>query len=100
MALAFARGDLYVILDEENIERIQQNDPFELDLAKMGSAVALTIPFKVRICYAKKSEYEQLQRLLEKGDFQQVWGYLARGFKITASDHDRGYDKYGTLEKK
>jgi hypothetical protein len=99
MAMAMViGGNILIVLDEENIERIQQADPFELDMRKMGTAT-LAVPFKIHICYAKKDD-PMVKELTEKGDLSELLKYLSRGYKVTASDHDRGYDNYATLKAK
>jgi len=97
MALTLVvRGEIIIILDEENIERIQQADPFELNTKKMGTTT-LAIPLKIHICYAR-SDDAILKRLMESQDLEGVLKYLSRGFKVTSSDHDRKYDLYGKVK--
>jgi hypothetical protein len=94
MALSFVLGNtIVIVLDEENIERVQQNDPFDLDMRKMGT-VTLKIPFRIPICYARKDELPALKGFLDANDIEGLLKYLSRGFRVTASDHDRGYDLY------
>jgi hypothetical protein len=94
MALTTVVGrDILIVLDEENIERIQQNDPFELDVRKMPSTVALPVPFRVVICYAKKSELQVIAELAKRGDQKALRDYLYRGFKVETGDSDDQYTK-------
>lgn len=89
MALAFTHhGVLWIVLDEENIERIQQNDPWEFNQRQVQTVMALHVPLKIRIAYARKDEYAKLMAIQEY-DAEEVIKYLMRGYKITASDHDR-----------
>lgn len=98
MAMSFVVGDrIVIVLDEEKIERIQQADPFELDMRKMGTTT-LAIPFKIFICYARKDD-ARLEELIRKQDIDGMLNYLARGFRVTASDHDRGYDLYAKMKR-
>jgi hypothetical protein len=93
MAMAFVVGNtILIVLDEENIERIQANDPFDLDMKKMGT-MTLPIPFRISICYARKDEQEKIVAIREKEGIEAVLKYLSRGFKVTASDHDRPYER-------
>ena len=88
MALAFAhQGVLWLVLDEENVERVTQHDPFEFNAAKArGTTMALRIPLQVTVAYATKAE----QVLIEKMEMDQVVAYLSRGFQITDTDRKRG----------
>lgn len=100
MAMAFVAGStIVIVLDEENVERIQANDPFDLDMQKMGT-MTLPIPFRISICYARKAEQQKISKLREEGGVKAVIKYLSRGFKTTASDHDRPYDRYETVKEK
>jgi hypothetical protein len=99
MALSFVCGNtIVIVLDEENIERVQQNDPFDLDMRKMGT-VTLPIPFRISIAYARKDELPTLTKFMEAKDIEGLMEYLSRGFKVTASDHDRGYELYHTISR-
>lgn len=89
------QGILWIVLDEENVERIQQHDPFEFDAHKAGM-LALRIPLKVVVAYARKEEHETIAAI---NDPNAVVKYLSRGFKVTESDHDRPYDRYDKLKR-
>jgi hypothetical protein len=94
--IAFAhQGRLWLVLDEENVERIQQNDPCDFDGRKAPGVLALRVPLAVSVAYAKASEMAKIQELAENPS--ELVQYLARGFKVTASDHDRPYDVYNSL---
>lgn len=94
MAMAFVCGNtIIIVLDEENVERIQANDPFDLDMKKMGT-ITLPIPFRISICYARKDEQQKILAMRESEGVEATLKYLSRGFKVTASDHDRPYDHY------
>ena len=94
MAMAFVAGNtIIIVLDEENVERVQANDPFDLDMKKMG-AVTLLVPFRISICYARKDEQEKILATKASEGVEAVLKYLSRGFKVTASDHDRPYERY------
>lgn len=94
MAMAFVAGNtIIIVLDEENVERIQANDPFDLDIKKMGT-ITLPIPFRISICYARKDEQQKILAMKEREGIEAALKYLSRGFKVTASDHDRPYERY------
>lgn len=96
MAISFAHnGILFIVLDEENVERIQAYDPFEFNGSKVPVPIALAIPLRVVVAYARKDEMAHLEQLQATPD--ELVEYLGRGYKVTASDHDRGYDVYNSL---
>lgn len=96
MAIAFAHdGRLWIVLDAENVERIQQHDPFEFSGAKVPGVLALRVPLQIAIAYATVSEMPRIQALMSNPSG--LVKYLARGFTVTATDHDRPYDAYDTL---
>lgn len=89
MALAFShQGTLVIVLDEENIERIQQADPFDFNSGFIGEPIAFAIPLRITIAYARKDEQEKIVALQSTPD--KLMAYLARGFKLTESDGTRG----------
>jgi len=95
MSLAFSyNGRLVIVLDEENIERLQENDPWEVDLARSTVPMALIFPFKIMIVYAKKDELAKIEAMREFPDA--LMKYLTRGYKETATDAARG-ESYSTL---
>ena len=97
MALVFsAAGTLYIVLDEENIERIQQFDPFELPPAWTRQLQPLKIPLDIVVCYAKKEEQAFIQSLT----VPELVKYLRRGYQERASDHERGVRLEQQVSKK
>ena len=90
MAMAFShRGALYIVLDEENIERIQQFDPFDFHQAAVppGEALSLAIPLTVVVAYARREEQATIAAMTSTTE---VVKYLRRGYREMASDHERG----------
>lgn len=96
MGLSFAhQGRLWIVLDEENVERIQQHDPFDFNSRKAPGVLTIALPLQVTIAYARKDEMSKIQELC--ADPSELVKYLSRGFKVTASDHDRPYGVYDSL---
>lgn len=96
MALAFAhRGVLYLVLDEENVDRIREYDPFDFNQRNAGAPLALKVPLEIVVAYARKDEQERIARMV---DPDEVVKYLRRGYKETASDGERAVP-YLTLKK-
>jgi hypothetical protein len=88
MGLAFTHaGALYIVLDEENVERIQQNDPFDFhQRSALGMSLALSIPLTVVVAYARKDEHAKIAAMPTTAE---AVAYLRRGYRETASDHER-----------
>lgn len=97
MAVVFAhQGRLWIVLDDENIERMKVNDPFGFDGSKAVS-LALVFPLQITVAYAAASELPKIQAL--SANPLELVKYLARGFKVADSDHDRPYDAYNAAGK-
>lgn len=63
MALAFAhKGTLYLVLDEENIERMQRADPFDFNVGN-APPMALRMPPDIVVAYASTGEQEAIAAL-------------------------------------
>jgi len=87
MALVFSHeGILYLVLDEENLERVQQHDPFDFNQRTVRGGLALTIPLAVVVAYARQDEQATIAAMASTAD---VVKYLRRGYRETASDHER-----------
>jgi hypothetical protein len=86
MALCFShQGILYLVLDEENVARIQQHDPFDFNQGLIGGPITLAIPLSVVVAYARADEHA----LITTMSTTDVVKYLRRGYQETASDHER-----------
>ena len=97
MAMTFVQGrDVVIVLDEENVERIQHADPFELDMEKMGT-YTLGFPLRIFVCYARKDD-PRMKELIERKDVLGLRAYLARGFKVRPGDHNGRYTHVRTME--
>jgi hypothetical protein len=90
------RGWLIMVLDEENVERLQQNDPIDFTMGRSPVPLVLTLPLKLMITYAKKEELAKIEAMVEFPD--ELIKYLRRGYKETAADRerDKGYQPIGT----
>jgi hypothetical protein len=95
MALSFSyRGRLVIVLDEENIERIQQADPFDFDGRKVPTVLTLAMPLQITVAYATKAELDKIVAMQQHPDL--LMEYLSRGFKVTETDGQRR-DPYKAL---
>lgn len=87
MALVFAHhGTLYLVLDEENLERVQQHDPFDFDQRTTGGTLTLGIPVRVVVAYAHREEHAKISAM---GTTAEAVTYLRRGYREMPSDHER-----------
>lgn len=97
MALTFVRGkDVVIVLDEENVERIGKNDPFMLDMAKMGT-YTVEFPLRIHICYARKDD-AVFKEYIEQQDMDALLTYLSRGFQVRDGDYDGSYKHFATIK--
>lgn len=95
MAIGFSyAGTIYIVLDDENMERIRQNDPFDFTANQSVQLGTIRIPPEIVVAYAGKDEYEQMLSMTPADMVK----YLRRGYKETASDHERAI-YLGTLPK-
>lgn len=97
MAMTFThQGKLFIVLDQENIHRIQQNDPFEFDqrMAMRAGPTALRFPLQITIAFARVDELDKITKMATT---EEVVAYLQRGYQITGSDMERGNDAYEIL---
>ena len=88
MALSFTyQGKIVIVLDEENLERMQQHDPFEFNQRQVPTPTAISIPLQIVIAYANRDEYLKILGMTEFPDA--VMQYLFRGYKETDTDRQR-----------
>jgi hypothetical protein len=87
--------DVWVVLEDENLNRIKAYDPAEIIKASMGPYADLAIR-NVIIAYATEEDKQHITRILRTGqaDFSEVGRFLSRGF---AYRPDKG-DKDGPYE--
>lgn len=81
-----ASGALYIVLDEENIKRIQANDPCDITPNITKHTGPLRLPPEIIVAYATHDEYAAIANMQSA---EEVVKYLRRGVTITASDHER-----------
>jgi hypothetical protein len=87
MALGFTHdGTIYIVLDEENLARVQQHDPFEIDFS-LGNPGPMAIPPRIAIAYARRDEQDTLTAM--KDDVPALIRYLFRGYRYTETDASR-----------
>ena len=82
-------GRIVIVLDEENVERVQNYDPCEIDYALSPVTATLRWPPKVVIAYARREEYPVIRAFGEAKDLEGLWKYLNRGFELRPSDAQR-----------
>ena len=81
---------LILILSKNNVERLRQADPVEVNLSETG--YRLVNP-TIMVCY--EEDEPALTRLLHAGDLKAIIKHLQRGwkFRLEEGDHDRGPER-------
>lgn len=80
---------LLLVMDEENVERMVANDPWEFDVANAPSSKKKQAIQHVIVAYAKKDEIPMLLALRDERGLEAVVRYLYRGFQLTDTDAKR-----------
>ena len=86
---------LFVILEEENIERIKQYDPAEATVSKLGPPWTTLQLRDVVITYvAAGEEKDRFINMVQRGEINEALRMLSRGFayRPDLGDHDRPYE--------
>lgn len=83
-----AQYSLYVILGKDNLERIEQYDPAEVTLNKLGESFASLTVKDVVILYATDAEAEQVVAMCAAGKVREALRMLSRGFRFRPDDGD------------
>ena len=85
--------DLFVILEDDNIERIKQHDPAEIVRRNLGPMSRFTIR-NVVIAYAGKEDLATVMPMFENGNPNEAMRHLSRGFRFRpdSGDHDGKYE--------
>src|SRR5215831_14867528 len=82
--------DVLIILGPENIERIQEKDPFQVDCEDMPMA-----PFRIgiiQVSYATDTEMVQMTQLARQGKLDEAVKLATSGWRYRPErgDHDLG----------
>jgi hypothetical protein len=82
-----ARDAVFVVLDPEQLPRLEQGDPADIVLRQTGNRL---VNPTVVICLEKPTP--EFNRLVQSGDIRALIAYLQRGWKFRPElgDHDRG----------
>ena len=90
--------DVFIVLEPDNVDRIVNQDPGELDLRKLGTNWAGITLRKIFIGYADAATRSQIERRFQEGDLQGALAWLSRGwqFRPEAGDNDL---EYGSILK-
>jgi hypothetical protein len=88
--------DLFIILQDDNIERMKAYDPAELITANFAERFTDRNIRTIVMMYGTKADISRFTTMCQAGDVRGALRYLARGFKFRpeAGDEDvtGGYD--------
>lgn len=86
---------LAVILEQENIDRVMEYDPAEIDIAKLALPWRLWHCHRVVLFFATAEEVVEIRN--NPGSVLKLLQRLGRGFKYQprAGDHDHAYPPAG-----
>lgn len=86
------RTDLLIVLGSENIERMQDKDPFELKCWELPYRDPIGV---IQIAYATDAEMTQYEQLVRQGKVSEVIKQLSSGWAYhpEKGDHDRGPER-------
>lgn len=79
---------LIIVLEKDNLDRMKQADPAEVDLRKSGKTLVNPV---VMVCY----EEEQAKlTMVHQGNLEAIIKHLQRGWRFSPDkgDHDRGLE--------
>jgi len=84
--------DLLIVLGPENIERIKEKDPFQLDHTDLPGVGRLGV---IQISYASDAEMTQMSQLARQGKLEEAVKLATAGWKYRPErgDHDLGPQK-------
>lgn len=89
------RVDVLFIMQHDNVERIKEYDPVELDWQTMPKEYANRLPATIGITFATDEDLAEIMRLLSEGKKNEAFKFSTRGFRFQPErgDHDGGPTK-------
>jgi hypothetical protein len=87
--------DLLIVLGPENIERMQEKDPFQVNWNELPMQIRATQPGAIVISYATDAEMMQMIQLARQGKMAEAIDLATSGFKFRPElgDHDLGPER-------
>ena len=86
------RDAVIVVLDPNNLERLNVADPAEIILRQCGKNL---INPTIMICFEKPAK--EFSAIINSGDLKAIIKFLHRGWKVEPEDHDNGPQKLSEL---
>ena len=88
---------LFVVLVDENVERLKAYDPAEVTLEKMGPEWSALRLKDVVLLYATPEEAKKIAAVQKPDEVVSMIRHLSRGwqFKPSVGDHDGRYQRPG-----
>ncbi len=86
--------DLFIILQDDNIERMKVYDPTEVILANFADRFIDRLVRNIVIMYGNEADIVRFTAMCQTGDVQGALRYMARGYKWRPQDRDEsgGYE--------
>lgn len=94
-----SKYDLFIILEQTDIERIQKYDPAKLALRKLSRPWRDLQPREVVITYMTKEDQLFIAEMSRLGDIRRLTQYLTRGFEFRPDLGDKDEDQYEVLSE-
>jgi len=84
---------VFVVLQDDNLSRLREHDPAEVNIGKMGQPWSALKLRDVIIGYASETDTADVYRLCEANRSDEALKYLSRGFAFhpDRGDHDDAY---------
>jgi len=89
--------DLFIVLEDENLARMKEYDPAEIEPSNMGAPWNGLRLRRILLCYANPEDAKLLPGLIRDGRGKEVMDILTRGwrFRPELGDHDGPYINMG-----
>src|SRR5678816_3209342 len=88
--LEAGRDSLWIVLEDENLDRIKEYDPAEVLTSKMPKQWRSSPVNSIVIAYATPEDRDEVFRLTREGDSATALRILSRGFRFRPETGDGG----------
>jgi|SRR5215471_735312 len=93
--LSPSRYNVFIALEEKNLERMKAHDPAQFEPAKMGLPFSAMELNTILIGYATQDDIEEARKMVAEGKGHEIPRRMSRGFQFRpeAGDSDGPYKK-------